>query len=219
MFISWPTLCPPTSTTVRVLGEAFLLEIAKSPTSHAEIVVMRRAGGKLRQSEFLGATPYSTLQPCGMCTMASIWAKIGRIVYRAERDQVRPMFFEDRHLDTMDFVRLRRSFPHRWAACRRARGALCGSRRGGAAGRAVQPLTSASRGGRCILRAISTSTISNSTLSYPPAEIIVSRTPHTGVKRWGLSFSWLFWSFYSVEAVSIMVPHIITMEAASACCC
>jgi hypothetical protein len=36
---------------------------------------------------------------------ASIWAKIGRIVYGAERDQVHPMYFEDRHLDTMDFVR------------------------------------------------------------------------------------------------------------------
>jgi tRNA(adenine34) deaminase len=62
-------------------------------------------GETLRQSEFRGATLYSTLQPCGMCTMASIWAKIGRIVYGAERDQVHPMYFEDRHLGTMDFVR------------------------------------------------------------------------------------------------------------------
>jgi len=30
-----------------------------------------------------GAVLYTTLQPCGMCTMASIWAKIGRIVYGA----------------------------------------------------------------------------------------------------------------------------------------
>jgi Cytidine and deoxycytidylate deaminase zinc-binding region len=30
-------------------------------------------GEKLRQSEFRDATLYSTLQPCGMCTMASIW--------------------------------------------------------------------------------------------------------------------------------------------------
>jgi tRNA(adenine34) deaminase len=71
----------------------------------AETVAMRRAGETLRQSEFRGATLYSTLQPCGMCTMASIWAKIGRIVYGAERDQVHPMYFENRHLGTMDFVR------------------------------------------------------------------------------------------------------------------
>ena len=40
-----------------------------------------------------------------MCSMASIWAKIGRIVYGAERHQVHSMYFEDRHLDTMDIIR------------------------------------------------------------------------------------------------------------------
>ena len=40
-----------------------------------------------------------------MCTMASIWAKIGRIVYGAGREDVHEMYFEDRHLDTVDFIR------------------------------------------------------------------------------------------------------------------
>ena len=75
------------------------------PTAHAEIVTMRRVGQKLGTHEFRGATLYSTLQPCGMCTMATIWAKIGRIVYGAERQQVHPMYFEDQHLDTADFIR------------------------------------------------------------------------------------------------------------------
>ncbi len=48
---------------------------------------------------------YSTLQPCGMCTMAAIWAGVSRIVYGAERDQVHEMYFENRNLDIMDFVR------------------------------------------------------------------------------------------------------------------
>lgn len=39
-----------------------------------------------------------------MCTMASIWASVGRIVYGAGRDDVHSMYFEDRHLDTMDFI-------------------------------------------------------------------------------------------------------------------
>ena len=52
-----------------------------------------------------GAVLYTTLQPCGMCTMASIWAKIGRIVYGAGRDDVHDMYFEDRHLDTVNFIR------------------------------------------------------------------------------------------------------------------
>ena len=75
------------------------------PTAHAEMVVIRRAGAALAREELRGATLYSTLQPCGMCTMASIWSRIDRIVYGAGRDDVHRMYFEDRHLDTMDFIR------------------------------------------------------------------------------------------------------------------
>jgi tRNA(adenine34) deaminase len=74
------------------------------PSAHAEMVTIRRACASLGQSELRDATLYATLQPCGMCSMASIWAKIGRIVYGAERHQVHEMYFEDRHLDTMDFI-------------------------------------------------------------------------------------------------------------------
>jgi tRNA(adenine34) deaminase len=75
------------------------------PTAHAEMVVIRRACASIAEDELRGATLYSTLQPCGMCSMASIWAKVGRIVFGAERHQVHRMYFEDRHLDTMDFIR------------------------------------------------------------------------------------------------------------------
>jgi tRNA(adenine34) deaminase len=75
------------------------------PTAHAEILAMRRAGQRLACHEMRGAVLYTTLQPCGMCTMASVWAKIGRIVYGAGRGDVHPMYFEDRHLDTVDFIR------------------------------------------------------------------------------------------------------------------
>ncbi len=75
------------------------------PTAHAEVVAMRRAGERLGTHEFRGATLYSTLQPCGMCSMASIWAKLGRIVYGAERHQVHEMYFEDRHMNAVDFIR------------------------------------------------------------------------------------------------------------------
>jgi tRNA(adenine34) deaminase len=74
-------------------------------TAHAEIVSMRRAGQRLESPELRDAVLYTTLQPCGMCTMASIWAKIGRIVYGAGREDVHAMYFEDRHLDTVDFIR------------------------------------------------------------------------------------------------------------------
>src|SRR4030088_33658 len=74
-------------------------------TAHAEIVSMRRAGERLGCEEIRGAVLYTTLQPCGMCTMASIWAKVGRIVYGAGRDDVHEMYFENRHLSTENFIR------------------------------------------------------------------------------------------------------------------
>ena len=74
-------------------------------TAHAEICAFRAAGAHIGDMELRGATLYSTLQPCGMCTMASIWAKVGRIVYGAGRDDVHRMYFEDRNLDTIDFIR------------------------------------------------------------------------------------------------------------------
>jgi tRNA(adenine34) deaminase len=74
-------------------------------TAHAEICAFRAAGSHVGDMELRGATLYSTLQPCGMCTMASIWAKVARIVYGAGRDDVHRMYFEDRNLDTVDFIR------------------------------------------------------------------------------------------------------------------
>jgi tRNA(adenine34) deaminase len=78
--------------------------IQHDPTAHAEIVAIRRACAKRGSEDLRGAVLYSTLQPCGMCTMASIWAHIGRIVYGAGRADVHRMYFEDRHFDTMNFV-------------------------------------------------------------------------------------------------------------------
>jgi tRNA(adenine34) deaminase len=73
-------------------------------TAHAEMMAMRKAGAVHGDMELRGATLYSTLQPCGMCTMGTVWAKIGRIVYGAEREDVHPMYFEARHVDTIAFV-------------------------------------------------------------------------------------------------------------------
>jgi tRNA(adenine34) deaminase len=88
-----------------VIGEGCNeVELRNDATAHAEIVAMRRAGQRLGSHELRGAVLYTTLQPCGMCTMASIWAKIGRIVFGAGRDDVHAEYFEDRHLDTVDFI-------------------------------------------------------------------------------------------------------------------
>ena len=36
--------------------------------------------------------------------MASIWSKVGRIVYGAGGEDVHKLYFEARHIDTLDFV-------------------------------------------------------------------------------------------------------------------
>lgn len=51
------------------------------PSAHAEIQALRAAGEKLSNHRMLGATLYVTLEPCSMCAMAMIHARIGRLVY------------------------------------------------------------------------------------------------------------------------------------------
>ena len=53
------------------------------PTAHAEIVAMRRAGQRLGNHRLLGATLYVTLEPCAMCAMAMVHARVARVVYGA----------------------------------------------------------------------------------------------------------------------------------------
>jgi tRNA(adenine34) deaminase len=79
-------------------------ELRNDPTAHAEIVTLRKACEKLNTLELPGCTLYCTLQPCGMCTLACLWAKISRIVYGAGRREVHSMYFEERHLNAIDFI-------------------------------------------------------------------------------------------------------------------
>jgi tRNA(adenine34) deaminase len=53
------------------------------PTAHAEIMAMRAAGVKLANHRLSGATLYVTLEPCAMCAMAMIHARLGRVVFGA----------------------------------------------------------------------------------------------------------------------------------------
>jgi tRNA(adenine34) deaminase len=53
------------------------------PTAHAEIVALRQAGRRLQNYRFPGSTLYVTLEPCAMCAMALVHARVGRVVYAA----------------------------------------------------------------------------------------------------------------------------------------
>lgn len=53
------------------------------PTAHAEIQALRAAGEKVGNHRLTGATLYVTLEPCAMCSMAMVHARVGRVVYGA----------------------------------------------------------------------------------------------------------------------------------------
>jgi tRNA(adenine34) deaminase len=53
------------------------------PTAHAEIVAVRHAAQLLGNYRLPGCTLYVTLEPCAMCAMALMHARIGRIVFAA----------------------------------------------------------------------------------------------------------------------------------------
>ncbi|TZF89850.1 tRNA adenosine(34) deaminase TadA [Lysobacter lacus] len=53
------------------------------PSAHAEIVALREAGAALGNHRLLGATLYVTLEPCAMCAMAMVHARLARVVFGA----------------------------------------------------------------------------------------------------------------------------------------
>ena len=68
----------------RVVGEGWNRNIAEhDPSAHAEIVAMRRAGAAIGNHRLVGCTLYVTLEPCAMCAMAMVHARVARVVYGA----------------------------------------------------------------------------------------------------------------------------------------
>lgn len=68
----------------QVLATGYNRPITTSdPTAHAEIVALRHAAQLLGNYRLPGCTLYVTLEPCAMCAMALMHARIGRIVFAA----------------------------------------------------------------------------------------------------------------------------------------
>ena len=53
------------------------------PTAHAEIVALRHAATLLGNYRLPGCTLYVTLEPCAMCAMALMHARLARVVWGA----------------------------------------------------------------------------------------------------------------------------------------
>jgi tRNA(adenine34) deaminase len=68
----------------RIVAEGYnLTRTLADPTTHAEIVALRKAAARLGSSRLLGATMYVTLEPCAMCAGALVLAKVKRLVFAA----------------------------------------------------------------------------------------------------------------------------------------
>jgi tRNA(adenine34) deaminase len=72
------------STEGEVIGEGWNRNITeRDPTAHAEVVAMRQAGARVGNHRLPGSTLYVTLEPCAMCAMAMVHARIARLVFGA----------------------------------------------------------------------------------------------------------------------------------------
>ena len=67
-----------------IVGEGWNRNITlNDPSAHAEIGALRDAGQRLGNHRFPGSTLYVTLEPCAMCAMALVHARVARVVYAA----------------------------------------------------------------------------------------------------------------------------------------
>jgi tRNA(adenine34) deaminase len=67
-----------------ILGEGHNLTVTEAdPTTHAEVVAIRRAAAALGDWRLLDCTLYVTLEPCAMCAGAIVLARIPRVVFGA----------------------------------------------------------------------------------------------------------------------------------------
>lgn len=68
----------------QIVGEGWNRNITlNDPTAHAEVGALRDAGQRLGNHRFPGSTLYVTLEPCAMCAMALVHARVARVVYGA----------------------------------------------------------------------------------------------------------------------------------------
>ena len=58
-------------------------ETLADPTAHAEMLVLSSAARATGDWRLVGHTLVVTLEPCPMCAMAAVWARLDHIVYGA----------------------------------------------------------------------------------------------------------------------------------------
>lgn len=70
-----------------IIGQAgSQVTIDHDPTAHAELLAIRDAGRRVKDSNLRGAILYSSFRPCPMCEAAAYWAGIGKMIYGQNAD-------------------------------------------------------------------------------------------------------------------------------------
>lgn len=65
------------------------------PSAHAEVTAIRNACQGLGTFDLTGATLYTSCEPCPMCLATSLWARIDRVYFAADRDDAADAGFDD----------------------------------------------------------------------------------------------------------------------------
>ncbi len=72
----------------KIISEAHNESISKTdPTSHAEIVAIRKAALKIGNYRLTDATMYVTLEPCLMCCGALIHARFDKVIFSTKDEK------------------------------------------------------------------------------------------------------------------------------------
>lgn len=65
------------------------------PTAHAEVVAIRKACRGENSFSLVGATLYTSCEPCPLCLSAALWARLDRVVFAADRHDAARGGFDD----------------------------------------------------------------------------------------------------------------------------
>src|SRR5205085_9729049 len=65
------------------------------PTAHAEVQAIRAACRSIGDFSLVGATVYTSCEPCPLCLAACLWARVDRVLYAANRDDATRAGFDD----------------------------------------------------------------------------------------------------------------------------
>jgi guanine deaminase len=65
------------------------------PTAHAEVVAIRAACAALSSFSLEGCVLYASCEPCPLCVSASLWSRVDRVLYAADRHDAARGGFDD----------------------------------------------------------------------------------------------------------------------------